>query len=277
MHLVLTTERVAVGGDCIAREPDGRVVFVSGALPGETVRAEVVSRSKDFWRARCEEVLEGSADRVAAPCVHRSAGCGGCGWQHIAAPAQQRLKVEIVRDALARQGRLPGAEVAGGEAVEPFGYRTTVRFAVTADGSPAFRRGGSHALVPVPDCAVAHPALSGALGSIRAPGADELVLRISEHSGRGTALALGDASHTVISGLPPTFSSGPDAFLEEAVCGRPLRVSAASFFQSSPHSAEALVRAGLEFARERQARVVPACSYVAKFIERHREYQSLLS
>ena len=57
------------------------------------------------------------------------------------------------------------------------------------------------------------------------------------------ALALGDASHTAISGLPPTFSSGPDAFLEEAVCGKPLRVSAGSFFQSSPHSAEALVRA----------------------------------
>lgn len=40
--------------------------------------------------------------------------------------------------------------------------------------------------------------------------------------------------------------------------------------------AEALVRAGLEFAREQKARVVPACSYVAKFIERHREYQGLL-
>jgi predicted GNAT family acetyltransferase len=40
--------------------------------------------------------------------------------------------------------------------------------------------------------------------------------------------------------------------------------------------AEALVRAGLQFAGERRARVVPACSYVAKFIERHREYQGLL-
>ena len=41
--------------------------------------------------------------------------------------------------------------------------------------------------------------------------------------------------------------------------------------------AEALVRAGLDFARERKQRVVPACSYVAKFIDRHREYSGLLN
>ena len=41
--------------------------------------------------------------------------------------------------------------------------------------------------------------------------------------------------------------------------------------------AEALVRSGLEYARERNMRVVPACSYVAKFIERHSEYRPLLA
>jgi predicted GNAT family acetyltransferase len=41
--------------------------------------------------------------------------------------------------------------------------------------------------------------------------------------------------------------------------------------------AEALVRSGLEFAKEQNVRVVPACSYVARFIERHREYQSRLA
>ena len=44
MDLELAVERLAVGGNGIAREPDGRVVFVEGALPGETVRAEIVSR-----------------------------------------------------------------------------------------------------------------------------------------------------------------------------------------------------------------------------------------
>lgn len=40
--------------------------------------------------------------------------------------------------------------------------------------------------------------------------------------------------------------------------------------------AEQLARAALEWARGRGARVVPACSYVARFIERHAEYQSLV-
>jgi len=40
--------------------------------------------------------------------------------------------------------------------------------------------------------------------------------------------------------------------------------------------AEKLVRAGLEFARSEQRRVVPECSYVAAFIGRHKEFQPLL-
>jgi predicted GNAT family acetyltransferase len=41
--------------------------------------------------------------------------------------------------------------------------------------------------------------------------------------------------------------------------------------------AEQLVRAGLEDARKAGRKVVPACSYVAVFIRRHREYQDLLA
>ena len=38
-----------------------------------------------------------------------------------------------------------------------------------------------------------------------------------------------------------------------------------------------LVRVALDFARDHQRRIVPACSYVAAFVERSREYQSLLA
>jgi predicted GNAT family acetyltransferase len=41
--------------------------------------------------------------------------------------------------------------------------------------------------------------------------------------------------------------------------------------------AEKLVRAALADARDRELKVVPACSYVAKFIERHAEFQDLLA
>jgi uncharacterized protein len=41
--------------------------------------------------------------------------------------------------------------------------------------------------------------------------------------------------------------------------------------------AEKLVRAALEHAQRDQLHVVPACSYVDVFIQRHREFQSLVS
>ena len=40
--------------------------------------------------------------------------------------------------------------------------------------------------------------------------------------------------------------------------------------------AEQLVRAALADARTAGRQVVPACSYVARFIERHKEFQDLL-
>lgn len=40
--------------------------------------------------------------------------------------------------------------------------------------------------------------------------------------------------------------------------------------------AEKLVRAGLEHARAEKLRVVPACSYVGAFIQRHAEFASLV-
>ena len=42
---------MAAGGDAIARDPSGRVVFVTGALPGERVRVEVVAERRDYARA----------------------------------------------------------------------------------------------------------------------------------------------------------------------------------------------------------------------------------
>ena len=63
-------------GAGIARTEDGRVVFVDGALPGETVTAEILDVQKRWSRARIVEVLAASPIRVAVPCTHRLEGCG---------------------------------------------------------------------------------------------------------------------------------------------------------------------------------------------------------
>ncbi len=245
MSLTVRPDRLVAGGDAMARDADGRVVFVRGALPGELVRVEVISAKKDFARGAVAEVLEPSADRRLPPCAHRRAGCGGCGWMHLDPAAQFAAKVEIVRESLRRIGRLDPAlvddVVVAGAAVEPTGYRTTIRV-VGVDGGLGFRELGSDTVVPVDDCAVAHPALSAMLREVRVAPGVELTLRTSVATGARTA-RWNRRGAGQVEGLPPDVHIGDRAFLVETVAGRDLRVSAASFFQSGRQAAELLVDA----------------------------------
>ncbi|MGI9645415.1 MAG: class I SAM-dependent RNA methyltransferase [Ilumatobacteraceae bacterium] len=243
MRLTLRPERLVAGGDALARDGDGRVVFVRGALPGELVSAEITSAKKDFARAEVAEIVEPSADRVHPPCAHRREGCGGCGWMHLAPAAQLDAKVEIVRESLRRIGRIDAAEVdrlvVAGAAVDPTAYRTTIRVVGSSDRSPGYREAASDAVVPVDDCLVAHPALSGVLAEVRVAPGVELALRVSAATEAMTARWEGGRG--VVDGLPPAVHVGDRAWLSEIVAGTELRVSAPSFFQSGPQAAELLV------------------------------------
>lgn len=236
----VVAEKVAAGGDAIAHLDDGRVVFVDGAIPGETVQVAVHTSKKDFAKASVLAVLEPSPDRVVAPCPEQVNGCGGCGWQHVAPTAQLRLKADIVADALRRTARLPDARVETGGAVDPWAYRTTMRLAVDADGHAGLRAAASHRVVSLRSCMVAHPALAALLPDLRVTGADEVTLRVSAATGEATAWSF--AADARIRGLPAHVGVGGSAVLHEQVAGTRLRVSAASFFQSGPAAAELLVR-----------------------------------
>src|SRR5512143_706308 len=154
--LVLEPTAVAAGGDAIARDAEGRVVFVEGALPGERVRAVVTEHKRDYWRAVAVDVVDPAADRVTPPCPFVAAGCGGCQWQHVDPPAQARLKVAIVVDALRRLARIPDPPVDPVPvALAPEGYRTTLRLAVDRRGRAAYHRRHGRELVPVESCLIA--------------------------------------------------------------------------------------------------------------------------
>lgn len=242
--LRLSIERVVAGGAGLAREPSGRVVFVDGALPGETVDAELFEEQRDFARARVVDVVDASPDRVAPPCLFVAAGCGGCGWQHVDHPAQLRLKEDIVADALRRVARLP--ELPPISTSHPFagGRRTTVRAAVLGDRL-GFHRQASADIVAIDACMVAHPRVSAVLAEGRFPGATEVVVRTSVATGE--TLVLVDPPEAAARAVVPdavTVGGGKDRLLlDEDVAGHRLRVSARSFFQSSPDVATALVEA----------------------------------
>ncbi len=236
---VVHVEKMAAGGDAIAHLADGRVVFVDGALPDETVRVSITTNKRDFAKGRVVEVMDASPHRVAPPCPELAKGCGGCGWQHAAPAAQLQWKADVVADALRRTAKLPDAKLRVGGSVSPWGYRTSMRLAVTPDGRVGLREGASHRVVALDSCMVAHPALAALLSAVRIAGGEELSLRISVATGEATAFSTSGGVR--FDGLAPHVAIGSESVLFEDVAGVRLRVTAASFFQSGPAAADLLV------------------------------------
>jgi 23S rRNA (uracil1939-C5)-methyltransferase len=240
----LTPERLVAGGDAMARDVDGRVVFVEGALPGEVVEVEIDTAKKDFARGRLVEVIERSPLRDNPSCTHRQKGCGGCDWMHLQPEAQLDAKVEIVRESLRRIGRLDtdtvDALVHRGGAVSPFGYRTTIRVVGGPNGSVGYRAQGSNDVIEVHSCPVAASKLSRMLSVIEADEGAELTLRTSVATGAMTAI-WDKKYRKSIRGVPAKVHIGERGWLTEQIAGHELRVSAGSFFQSGAQGAELLV------------------------------------
>ncbi len=234
--------RIATGGEGVGRAPDGRTVFVAGALPGERVRAEVVEVRKRHARADLVEVLVPAPGRRTPPCPHVADGCGGCDWQHATDELQATLRLTIVRDALERIGRLADPVVEPGVALaDP--RRTTVRVAVDADGRAGYRRRRSHDLVVPSTCMVVEPRLERMLVDGRYQG-DEVVLRVGARTGEAAV----------------------DGTVHEEAAGRRWRFSAGSFAQPSPAAMEALVHEVGEAVGERSGgRMVDLASGVGLF------------
>jgi 23S rRNA (uracil1939-C5)-methyltransferase len=137
----LTIERPAAGGRMIARH-EGAIVFVSGAIPGEVVEAEIEKVQRGTAWAAAREILERSPDRVdGAP----DGACGGSVFAHIAYDRQLQIKSAIIDDAFRRIGRITLESPAEIIASPVDGHRMRARLHVR-NGRMGFFREGSHSL-----------------------------------------------------------------------------------------------------------------------------------
>lgn len=156
----LSIEKWVYGGAGLARL-DGQVVFTPFVMPGEIVRARVVSRDRGMLRTTALEILSPSPARTAAVCPYFGR-CGGCHYQHANYETQLALKLEILRETLRRVGKFEapaGIDVIDGE---PHGYRNRIQLHV--DGARAgYREAGSHRLCAIEQCPIASPRLNQAL------------------------------------------------------------------------------------------------------------------
>ena len=106
----ITIEAVAAEGKAIAHSPDGQVVFVPFAVPGDIVDIRVIKKKKNYLEGIIAEIKKPSADRQEPFCKHFGV-CGGCKWQPLPYSLQLEAKRRQVYDQLVRIGHLDVPEI----------------------------------------------------------------------------------------------------------------------------------------------------------------------
>ncbi|MHB8766928.1 MAG: class I SAM-dependent RNA methyltransferase [Deferrisomatales bacterium] len=169
---VATLKVVAVADQGMAiGHLDGKVAFVPFAAPGDRVEVEVLREKRRHLETRLLRVLEPSPLRRTPPCPHFGV-CGGCQWQHLPYPEQLAAKDQSFRGFLRSRVGLPDG-VFRPPIASPaeWGYRNRVGLKVrrlAGEVGVGFFARGSHRLVPVERCPIAHPALQALLPALRA-------------------------------------------------------------------------------------------------------------
>jgi 23S rRNA (uracil1939-C5)-methyltransferase len=106
----LTITAAAAGGKAIARSTEGRVIFVTQAVPGDVVDIEVYKKKKAYFEGKVIRYHSYSDKRTEPVCEHFGI-CGGCKWQHMQYSEQIAFKEQEVVDNLLRIGHLELPEI----------------------------------------------------------------------------------------------------------------------------------------------------------------------
>lgn len=256
--LTLTAGPIVFGGASLCRLDDGRVVFLSFAIPGERVEATVERVHADYLEASVTTVVEPSSSRVEPRCA-LFGECGGCQLQHMEYSAQVAAKEEVVREQLRRIGGLDDSVVRPAVgAADPWGYRNHLRFSCGKKyGDVGFIHRRGRGLLTVDSCPIADPWVSNLLPSLQGKGAGLHQIQVRYSRETGSYLFW-----PPIEGLDvPT---GQKSYVEE-LGGARFDVSAAAFFQVNHAQAEQMLRLIGEALPERGALLVDAFAGVGTF------------
>ena len=115
-------------GKAVAKSPDGRVVFINNAVPGDVVTVQTTKKRKAYFEGTAIAVTKFSDKRVEPVCEHFGT-CGGCKWQHMGYEHQLFYKQKEVENNLMRIGKveMPTITPILGSAEQYF-YRNKMEF-----------------------------------------------------------------------------------------------------------------------------------------------------
>lgn len=163
---------------------DGQVVFVHGAIRGETCDVLVMKVLKNAAFGKIAALTEPSPARRQPDCPYYGR-CGGCDFRHMSYEEELWAKRARVQDALTRIG---GAEVTVEEilgAEQPLHYRNKSIYPISPAGEVGFYRARSHQVVDVEHCLIQKPEADALAQAVRDYIARFRVEPYNEATGRG--------------------------------------------------------------------------------------------
>ncbi|MBM3369038.1 MAG: 23S rRNA (uracil(1939)-C(5))-methyltransferase RlmD [Betaproteobacteria bacterium] len=168
---VLSVLALDAEGRGVARNAQGKVVFVEGALGGETVDAQQLRDKRKFDLARATRILEPASGRRDPHCPHFGR-CGGCATQHADARTQMAAKQRGLEDCLSRIGKVKPESLLPIVYGAEWGYRRRARFSaryVESKGGAlvGFRERRSTFVADTQSCAVLPPGISALIVPLR--------------------------------------------------------------------------------------------------------------
>lgn len=258
----VTIEKLTFGGNGIGRYKN-YPVFVSGVVPGDTVRVRLTKVTKDMCHGDIIEFTAKSSNRIPARCSHFGV-CGGCHLQCLAYTAQLKAKEDMMSDILSRIGGIDTRVRSVIGSPENYAYRIRTRLHVRVSErqvETGFFAGRTNHLVAIDRCPLLAEPLNHVIAALpnllptpgTAPIPDEIQLQMSADTGN-VAMHLTGGSHlfgsdTILDkslklGLPVTgvsqgkneeYQAAGDINLIHRAGKYVYRVSSDAFFQTNYH------------------------------------------
>ncbi|MBR7069672.1 MAG: 23S rRNA (uracil(1939)-C(5))-methyltransferase RlmD [Oxalobacter sp.] len=151
--------------------PGGKVVFVEGALPRETVVAESWKKKSRWELATTVAILKASSLRIQPKCPYFGK-CGGCSMQHLEPSAQVAVKQRVLEDNLQHIGKVKAESILPPIHGPYWGYRFRARLSVNHVPKKGgilvgFRERQSRYITDMTQCPVLPPYMSALLMPLR--------------------------------------------------------------------------------------------------------------
>lgn len=129
----LKVDAIDLEAQGVARNAEGKVVFIEGALPGEEVQVQVGRKKNNWEQGALVALRRESSQRVRPECPHfglHAGACGGCKMQHLHVAAQVAVKQRVLEDNLWHLGKVKAERMMRPIEGPAWGYRFRARLSV---------------------------------------------------------------------------------------------------------------------------------------------------